>query len=521
MLRLKLNNMIFQNKLLPISFKHWLRDDKENYLLFFLSAIVMVISFVWLKILYPYPNFMPPDSYNYLEAASTNEFISIWPIGYSKFLRAVSCFSNSHVVLVIIQFLLLHVSVLYFLFSLRYLLSPGIWLFRFIAIITISNPLLTHISNYVSSDCVFISISAVWLTQLLWIICKPNKYLMVVHAVVILLAFMMRHYALYYPLISILAILSTRIEITMKWISIGSIVCLLSIFIGSTQHEYNKTTNKPQYTAFAGWQIAANALYGYAHVSALDSPSSLPRKFRALHTQVNQHMKYLSHFPDFVRPDSKVGVYYLWDFNSPLIKYREKIWKFDSSISYFKKWASMAPLYSGYGRYIIKHHPISFTRYFILPNLVNYFSPPPGFLGYYNLGKDTVDQIAVTWFGLESNKIPTASNYKEIRLSRYFSIGFAIVNILFIFSFIAFVALNGFKNIAYASKRIINLTALFWCSNLFFSVISAPNELRYQLFPMIIIFSFSCLLIDFIIAKCRGIKEGSINYSSAASIVTY
>src|SRR5688572_19471173 len=111
--------MLFTQTISPESFKAWIWKDAENRVLLKFSALTVVISFAWLKILYPYPNFMPPDSNSYLEAAFNNQFINLWAIGYSKFVRLVSSFTSSHFILVLIQYLLLQASVLYFLFTIR------------------------------------------------------------------------------------------------------------------------------------------------------------------------------------------------------------------------------------------------------------------------------------------------------------------------------------------------------------------------------------------------------------------
>jgi hypothetical protein len=79
--------MLFKNTITNEPFKRWLLHDNENKRLLWLSIIVMLLSFGWLKYLYPYPNFMPPDSYNYLESAQNNDLITtcwhIQPITYS------------------------------------------------------------------------------------------------------------------------------------------------------------------------------------------------------------------------------------------------------------------------------------------------------------------------------------------------------------------------------------------------------------------------------------------------------
>src|SRR5690349_19423417 len=99
--------MLFQRTISTNPFKQWIWKDKENKRLLWFSLTVMTISFTWLKIVYPFPNFMPPDSYSYLTAAQENRFINMWPIGYSKFLRLTSSFTQSHMVLVVLQYVLL------------------------------------------------------------------------------------------------------------------------------------------------------------------------------------------------------------------------------------------------------------------------------------------------------------------------------------------------------------------------------------------------------------------------------
>lgn len=495
--------MLFQQTILTLPFNQWIIHDKENKRLLWFSIAVLIISFTWIKILYPYPNFMPPDSYNYLEAAYSNEFISIWPIGYSKFLRLVSSFSNSHLVLVIVQYLLLQFSLLYFLFTMRYLLAPGKWMFRVLLAVSVLNPLLPHIANFVSSDCLFTTLSLVWFTQLMWIIYQPSKKLLLLHALVLLLAFMVRYHALFYPFISIGLILFNNTSTRTKYQGIGSIVALLLIFIGCTQYEYYKKAGTIQYTAFGGWQMAANALYGYAHAKP-NPPSSLPPRFRELHTMVNQHMKPLSRMPDFLRPDYNNSVYYLWDFNSPLIKYRDKQWQHDSTVTYFKKWATMGPLYNAYGRYLIIHHPIPYIQYYITPNLIRYLTPPPAFMSYSNLDRDSVDMIAATWFGWKSNKSSVYFKNKEIRISGFFTMVMAIINIIYLLSFLAFIALGGLKIKSEHSKHILYLIVIVWCSNFVFSILTAPIELRYQLFPMIITLACMWLVVGFLIEESRN-----------------
>jgi hypothetical protein len=492
--------VLFQNTISSLSFKQWLWQDDENKRLSIFTITVMVTSFCWLKYIYPFPNFIPPDSDNYIEAATNNDFINIWPIGYSKFLRLTSVFTRSDSVLVTLQYLLLMASVLYFLFTIRYLLSPGKLLFRSLLAISIINPLLPHIANFVSSDCLFTILSLIWFTQLLWIIYQPAQKLLILHAVVLLMAFMVRFNALWYPLISITLISFINIPRKRKWLGIGSILSLLFIFIGRTQYEYQMKTGTVQYAAFAGWQLAANALYAYAYKQQAYS-AKVPWKYEELHTLVNHHMDSLR--PLSRRPDSQIGVYYLWDFKSPLRIYMEKYKDKNKKNRFFNQWASAAPLYASYGRWLITNHPWSFIKHYAWPNLIRYYAPPAYFMGKYNMENINVDPVVATWFDWKNNQLATRTSDKEIHIVSIFPNLLAILNPLFLLSAILFVCSISFRKCNKISKRVIICMLTIWFANAFFSILSAPIELRYQLFPVIITIPFSILFTTEIIQSLQ------------------
>jgi hypothetical protein len=506
--------MLFQQTNSALPFKQWCWQDKENKKLLWFTALAMVVSFSWIKILYPFPNFIPPDSYSYLEAAYNNDFIGIWAIGYSKFLRLVSSFSNSDLVLVIIQYLLLQGSLMYFLFTIRYLLLPGKWLFRIMLAASVLNPLLPHVANFVSSDCLFTALSLIWFTQLLWIIYRQTATLLVIHALVILLAFTIRYNALYYPVISIALLIFNNMPKRAKRLGIVSIVILLSVFIGSTQTEYSIKTGTVQYSAFGGWLMAANALYGYAHATS-QNPSTVPLRFRELHSIVNHHMDSIKNLP--VRPDQEIGVYYMWDFKSPLRVYMESHIE-NKQASFLKRWSSMAPLYAAYGRYLIAKHPWLYIQYYAWPNFQRYYVPPTLFMGVYNWGNETVDPIAMKWFGWKDNTVPTYSRDKKIVVTEYFSILLAIINLIYVLGFITLISIPAlYKKCADYSRSILWLMLTFWVSNMCFSVLSAPIELRYQIFPLVITFTFGILLIAFIIENGWSIATQSSEETQPAT----
>jgi hypothetical protein len=499
--------MLFKQPITTQPFAQWLVKDKENKRLFWFSVAIMIASFSWLKFMYPYPNFMPPDSYSYLEAAYKNEFINHWPIGYSKFLRLVSVFSRSHLVFVIFQYLLLMTCVLYLLFTIRYLLAPDKWLFRSLLVVSVINPLLPHIANFVSSDCLFATLSLVWFTQLFWIIYQSSLRLLLFHAIILLLAFTVRFSALWYPFISITIILLNSLPKKTKWVSIGSIIMPLLFFIGSTQYEYYKKTGTSQYSAFGSWQMAANGLYAYAHAKPVDA-DYVPYEFYDLNVVVNHHMDSLSKLK--YRPDQEIGVYYLWDQKSPLVTYGINKWKDDLKTPYFIKWASMGPLYGDYGRWLIKENPGLFLKHFVWPNLIRYYNPPVMFMGMYNLGNRNVDSIAVTWFNWKNNQLPSRLPDKHIYIMNFISTGLAIINPLFIASMLLFLCFSGLKQCSKTSKHLLTCMLLVWLANCVFSVLSAPTELRYQIFPVVITLPFCILFLSWIVRSFQSEPASSL-----------
>lgn len=501
--------MLFKQTITTQPFTQWLVQDKENKRLIWFSLAIMIISFGWLKYAYPYPNFMPPDSYSYLDAANKNEFINQWPIGYSKFLRLVSVFSRSHLTLVILQYLLLMTSVLYLLFTIRYLLAPGKWLFRILLTVSLVNPLLPHIANFVSSDCLFAALSLVWFTQLLWIIAQPGLRLLLYHAIILLLVFTVRFSAVWYPFISIATILiSTYISKRTKWLGVGAIATLLGIFIGSTQYEYYKKTGTIQYSPFGGWQMAANALYAYAYAKPTD-PAALSYDYSGLHAIVNAHMDTLRKQGYF--PYEKIGTYYLWDTKSPLITYAKQQRQKDSvKKSYFVRWSSLAPLYGRYGRWLIKEHPGLFLKHFVWPNLVLYYKPPPNFMGLYNLLESKVEPIAVTWFNWKNNQLPNRLHSPFIHLMILFPTLLAIINPLFIAGLLLFVCFSGFKQCSKTSKHLLTGMLLVWFGNCVFSIVSAPTELRYQIFPVVITLPFCFLFMSWVLRSFQSQPKASL-----------
>ncbi|HEX9512834.1 MAG TPA: hypothetical protein VF939_20230 [Puia sp.] len=298
---------------------------------------------------------------------------------------------------------------------------------------------------------------------------------------------------------------------------IAMICILIGAFVTHTVSKYQESTGIRQFSAFGGWQIASNALFMYAH--ARPEPSDrVPASFKWLHSLVNQHMDSLQKVAH--RPDTALSDYYLWVHRTPLFRYAYTKWVNDSTTGDFEQWASMGPLYSAYGGYLIKNNPGVFIRYYVWPNMINYYVPDTEFMGIYNMGRDTVEEIAKSWFGYKTNKIHSFASNERIMVVEVFPILLAIINLVFVLGFIGFLLLDGFKkSILYFSKS-LKWVAVIWFGNFGFSVLASPIVLRYQVFPMIMAFAFLVLLIRFIIQENRSEKTEQAAYRDNAGMLS-
>jgi len=491
--------MIQNGQIQSLPFEKWVWKLKKIRLVLILMLVSILVQFIWFKYLYPYPSFIP-DSYSYIEAALNNEYVSIRPIGYSKFLQLFHMVSSSHRALVLFQYFLLQIGIFYLLLSLDYLFILQPRILKILIVCNTLNPLLFYVSNLLSSDALFTGLSLIWFTQLLWILHQPSMHLVISHAIILFLAFAMRYNALYYPLISIGVLTLSRTKWRIQITGTLLIIILIGMLVAETMGNYRLITGKTQFSAFGGWQLASNALFSYSRV-IVSEPEQVPAKFSQLHCTVKKHMDSLRQLKN--RPDSVLGPYYLWDEQAPLKKYMNDVYSNDNTSSFIQRWASMGPLYTEYGSWLIWNHPTAFMKYYLWPNARDYYSPATEFLNAYNMDSDNIEPIAMFWFKLKTTKVYTHLEDKGIIVTILFPPIFAAINILFIFSLIGYLILDGFKKESSSFNRFLFLAFSVWLCNFCFSILASPIVLRYQVFPMIIIFSFSILLVVVILKQSK------------------
>ncbi|TWW02590.1 hypothetical protein [Chitinophaga pinensis] len=249
------------------------------------AIIIALIQFIIFKYLYPFPNFLP-DSYNYLRSALKNMNANIWPVGYPKLISLVGFFTHNDTTLILVQYAIYIASALYFFFTFITIARYSRWVKIGVFIFLFLNPAFIFISNYISSDLFFTSLSLVWMAQLFRLIKNYSPLLIISHAIILLFAFAVRYNALFYPVISIIVILLTKMPSGRKSFSLVAIILTLATFAMYTANENKRLFGTRQFSVFGGWQMASNALIAYEHVT---ERNPVPDKFSALHTIVNTY----------------------------------------------------------------------------------------------------------------------------------------------------------------------------------------------------------------------------------------
>lgn len=480
----------------PISFKDFVFRNRLNKVHLWCAAIALILEFVVFKYFYPFASFINGDSYVYLETAYHNLSINTYPVGYSNFVRLFSVFTKSDTALVGVQYFFLHASILTFLFTIFYFYHPGMIVQRFLLVFLILNPVFLYLANYVSSDTLFLTLSILWFTVLLWVVHRPSKQLIIWHAVILFVAFTMRYNALFYPVITALAFLLSKQRIWLKIAGTGLGVLLIGCFILRTGNQYKQLAGTWQFSPFTGWQMANNAMYAYRYVDSANR-KPVPPKFKGLDKMVRTYFDTTRDVKKHLQEQLVASTVYMWAPNSPLRLYMLDRFKKDSTSNELKRWATVGPLYGDYGAYLMRLYPLTFVQHYLWPNTLKYYSPPVEFLEQYSTGVDSVPPMAQIWFDYKSSKITSRFKSFDVNVLDFLPILAGTLNVLFLFGLFAYWFLGGWQNTVF--RKGIILSAAFWLVNFGFSVFAAPIALRFQLFPIIISISFTAMFVEYIV----------------------
>jgi len=468
---------------------HFIGWDQANRVYLWLAVVLPVILWLVFKIVYPYPNLIF-DSYYYVRAAALDLNVNAWPIGYSKVIEFFGQFPHSVNWLLAAQFFFLQLSCGFFFFTWRTIFRPGRLMSNIVFVLLFVNPIFFYCCNYILAEALFIGCSLIWLTLLLWIIVRPRPWMVVAHAVVLLLAFSIRYNALYYPLVGALAFLFSRQRVGLKIAGIVLPLVLLGCFMYYTASQVAAVTGKRQFAPFGGWKLANDALYMYAHVQ--DEPEGsagpVPDRFRALDATVRRYFAASRDTFDMLNLDQTSGSTFMFSYDSPLVNYMDSVYGQKGQPFNSPRWMAISPLYQSYGSWLIRKYPMAFARYFCWPNIVRYFAPPAENFAteesYYlrpYLGGAYLQQV----FGLTAIPASPGAIAWSQRILRPYPSLLTIFHLAFILGLAGFIFTGGLKRAEGPFRACIGLIAGLWLIDFGFSVLSAGIVLRYQLFVMI------------------------------------
>jgi len=491
-----------------ISFKAFLFQDKRNRRILWLASAAIIIQFAIFKYLYPFASFIHGDSFKYLQAAEDNATIALYPIGYSKFLRLVSIFAKPDIVLVGLQYLLIQSSSLFLLFTVFYFYRTSKVIQWILLCFMILNPLFLHLGNMVSSDGLFLALSIIWFSLLLWIIHRPSHKIIFWHGLVLFLAFTVRYNALIYPFIAIVAFGLSDLSLRKKIVGIMLPLLLCGWFIGLTMYQYEKLTGYWQFSPFSGWQMANNAMYAYRYVDSADREPVLP-KYKSLDNMIRKFYDRTRSFTMYPSEQAQASTFYMWSPGMPLMNYRDSLFKTKiGAPNDYKAWASMGPLYKEYGIYIIKKYPLHFLRYFAWPNSKKYYAPPVEFLQSYNSGQDKVTKQAMKWLGYSNTNVKTRMGSGKTWVLEFYPILTGIINVIMFFGLLYYILLKGWQYNKIFNKTIV-IAATVWLFNAVFTILASSAALRFQSFPVILTTTSTLLLVDWLVQLMGSISTAN------------
>jgi hypothetical protein len=462
------------------------------------ATLTTILLFFFFKLIYPHPN-MVMDSYVYIRPLVEGRSVNSFPMGYTWFLQLFSFFSRSATLLVWVQYLLLEGACVLFFFTLLHFFQPGKWIRLLLFLFLFVNPLFLYCSNFIMSDPLFTALSILWLTQLIWLIGRPHAYMILIHAVLLLMVFTVRYTALYYPLVASLGLLLTRLKLWQKLTAIGLQFLLIGVFVAYTTHQMKELTGVPQFSPFGGWRMANNALYVYGHV-CLENKDPVPAKFAVLDQMVKDYFNAVRQVDDLSDPRSG-GAFYAADTDAPLVQYMRRLYGPDTAFLDLKKFTPLAPLYSAYGNYLARKYPVDFFRWFLWPSAVRYAVPSPEIfssLSPFYLREDDIGKETSQWFGIKTLAVsPGYITLRDTILSPY-PVLMGMIHLAFVVGLLGFTLFGGFKKMGRVNARIIIVIAAFWLCDLFFKVTAGAVALRHHLFLMILEFAFALLFIRWI-----------------------
>lgn len=447
---------------------------------------IMAAEWIIFKLCYPYADFFT-DSYTYIQSAAGRDAIGYRPIGYAVFLRAVHSIWPSDTFLVTLQYVLVQGASLGLILYLRRRARLPERATRILFGSLVLNPLIPYVCNYVSSDALFIGLSLLWLIVLMQLLLRPSWWWLVLQLGLLFVIFELRYIALYYPAVAALTfLLAKKASPVFRLAGVAGSIGIIACGILWIRHITGRETGAPIFSAFSGWQIASNALNMVPFIGS-DTTGLSTVECRRLAVIVDAYFEKAD--PGLRARGPAATTDYMWVPRSPLHVYLQDYRK-RSGVGYFVAWHRVAPVFTQYGYYLIRHHPLAYAHYYIWPSAEGFFWTPLDVFGVYNEGHTTVDPVAKDWFHYAGLQPRVLSATIQGRLLAPMPVIWVLLNIAFIATTLLFLSSRRQREDYPVFTGCLRLAAAYLLANASFCIIASPSVFRYQVLPMMILFIF-------------------------------
>jgi|GEM_PF-4789152 len=442
-----------------------------------LFTILSVVLFIIIRSIYPIPDYIP-DSKGYLLGSLKLADIGYRPMGISLFLSKMHKLNPSLVFVAWVQYAL-------YLFSGLLIVHAFFSIYTFkpvarkilLGIALLNLPML-QLANMISSDSLFISLTIIWIALCILLIRKPGYLLLPALLLVLWMSAFVRYNALIYPVVTVVALLFVRNRLIMIT---GSVLCIVLVwsFYNNITHKMVLATGTKVLSGFSGWQLASNAMMAY---KAIDD-KGLNSDDKMLNELDKNVVKYI----DSAKAADKnyahsFSLDFMWSQDAPFAKAQHKYAVY-SREGQFVCWTKTSVVLQQYGRAIIEKYPVAFAKYYLFPNLVNFFYPELEFLEKYTApeiqlwGEITQAYNTPEWAKNNHTTLPATYNTP-------FRLLYLVISLVFVVLFLRFLFMFRKWDLDREVRLALSFIGIYLFCKLGFEVFAAPITLRYVLMTM-------------------------------------
>ncbi len=348
-------------------FISFLSEKEQRIEIISLSAMISVLGIIF-YIYHPFP-FVFPDTGAYVVAAESDTLNVFRPMGYSYYLQLIHGISNSIVFVFITSYTLNAIVSLFFLYSFKYLYGlQNKWIFYAICACVFLSPTILFGTNFLMSDGLFNTLTVLFITTAIWMICNSNYIMVVIHLVSLAMLYNVRFAGMFFVPVSMIALYSTFKQ---KSIIIKSILTILPVILlfflqKETRKEYKEITGVDTISGFSGWQLMNNASVLIPKAKQLSTNDFEKGKEQLYH-------KFIISCPDSIfTTQAALSTSLMWEQTSPFKQFTFFYMQSEKK-PYAIAWAEVGDMYSAYAKKLILAYPFDFIKDFLIPSFISFF----------------------------------------------------------------------------------------------------------------------------------------------------